>query len=419
MHVQQHSIHRRPHTIIKTNKQASIFKRFGIISLCLLILAITAGTLLPGNPLLRAMAAEATPSQPTGLSGIAGNQRVTLTWNPATNATAYTVERTDLASGQVQQLPDMITGTSATITALAIGHWYRFSIIPFNETIQGTPSSPVEVRTTGFQGSYSNYYVLGDSYSSGEGAPPYSGVAACFRSINSYSYQLGLGVPTPVTLACSGAIIDDIDKVVQVPVLGTTQLQQLQKSPQGNSLITLTIGGNDVRFAQELEKCIFSTRSCMSRQAVIAQEITALEPRLLQVYQEIRRAAPGADIIALGYPLLAAAPEIAYCHNPLIALGLSKSEMTMIRQLTGQLNATIAQAATQAGILSATTQVEQAFAGHEVCTKIKSDEWINEITGLTNMVHGSFHPEIPGYLADALATNAVRTNLYQNGMVRT
>jgi lysophospholipase L1-like esterase len=417
MHVEPRLV--QTQTSIAFKARTPAFKRFGITTICLILIAVVAGiALLPGGVITRAIAAGTTPSQPTFIDGVAGNQQVSLSWGVSENATGYLVERLDLATGQALQLPTMVTETSSTIGSLAAGRWYRFRIIPVNGTVQGAPSASIEIRTIGFQGTYAHYYVLGDSYSAGEGAPPYSGIKGCYRSVNSYGNQLGSGAPTPVIIACSGAVADDIDKITQIAGLAGTQLQPLHRHPLTNSLITLTIGGNDANFAQELQDCIFGLHACTSRREAISQRIAALEPRLAQVYREIRSAAPGADIIVLGYPLLAAAPDVASCHNPIIKVGLSKSEMSMIRDLAGQLNRVITQAAAQAGVISAADRVEQAFVGHEVCTKSQQNEWINEITGITNMIHGSFHPKLAGYTADAHAVNAGRIALYQTGMVR-
>ena len=298
------------------------------------------------------------------------------------------------------------------------GHWYRFSVTPVAGTIQGPSSDPLEIRTTGFSGSYQNYYALGDSYSSGDGAPPYQGAKKCYRSSNDYPYLLGAGTPTPVVIACAGAVLANIDQTVQFPWLPGTQLGQLQSSPRGNTLITLTIGGNDIGFSDEFIKCVFSFRSCTADRSKVSQAIIALQPRLVQVYRELRAAAPGADIIIVGYPLLLADPAIAHCHNPAVYFGLSGSEMQMIRDLASQLDTTIANAATQAGVFSATQEVEQAFAGHEICTAHESQEWINEIAGLNDALHDSFHPNSAGYQADARAIDSARTLLYQNGMTR-
>ncbi len=384
-----------------------------------IVIVFTIAVLLSGYFFLsgKALADAAVPGQPTSLSGTTGNQQVTLSWGAATDATGYLIGETDLENGQTVQLPTVVTTTATTLTGLQVGHWYRFNVTPVNGTTQGPASSAVEIRTTGYSGSYDNYYALGDSYSSGDGAPPYSGVSGCYRSTNVYSYLLGNGAPSPTLIACSGAVTANIDQTVQSSVT-QTQLGQLLSSPRGKTLITLTIGGNDVGFSSELTKCITSFTSCKSDASTVAQKITALQARLVQIYGELRSAAPGADIIIAGYPLLVANPSIADCHNPIVYTGLGAGEMTMIRTLAAQLDSVIATAATQAGVSNAAAQVEQAFAGHEACTKVESQEWINEIAGLNDSLHDSFHPNSAGYQAMAGAVNSARNSLYQSGMVR-
>lgn len=379
-----------------------------------LVILITGSLFFPE----KALAAAATPGQPTSINGTSGSQQVSLSWGQATGATGYLVNEKDLVTGQTVQLPTIVTTTSTIVTGLQVGRWYRFSITPVDDTTQGPASNPIEIRTKGFSGSYTNYYALGDSYSSGDGAPPYSGVSGCYRSTKAYPYLLSSGAPTPVLIACSGAVTANIDQTVQNSSLPGTQLGQLQSSPRGNTLITITIGGNDIGFSSELTKCITSFTSCKSDQSAISQKITALQTRLVQVYQELRTAAPGADIVIVGYPLLVADPSIADCHNPIVYTGLGAGEMQMIRTLAAQLDTTIAAAASQAGVSSATQQVIQAFAGHEACTANESQEWINEIAGLNDALHDSFHPNSAGYQALASAVNSARNVLYQNGMVR-
>lgn len=391
-----------------------VFPRF------LIILFLSLAILILGSPYLAntALAASAVPGQPTSLNGTTGNQQAALSWAAASNATGYLVNETDLVTGQTTQLSALVTATSTTVTGLQVGHWYRFTITAVNDVTQSSPSSPVEIRTTGFSGSYTNSYTLGDSYSSGEGAPPYNGASGCYRSTNGYAYLLGASVPTPTMIACSGAVTANIDQTVQSSSVPGTQLSQLLSGSRGKTLITITIGGNDVGFSSELTKCIASFSSCTSDQSSIAQSITALQSRLLQIYQELRAAAPGADIVILGYPLLVANPSIADCHNPIVYIGLSGSEMQMIRTLATQLDNEIATTATQAGVSNAAQQVIQAFAGHEACTATESSEWINEIAGLNDTLHDSFHPNSAGYQAMASAVESALQSLYQNGMVR-
>lgn len=373
-----------------------------------------------GPLFLSSYAYAATPllDKPTSLSGTSGNQQVTLSWNAVSRVTGYQVQLTDLVTGRTVLLSNVVEATTVTLTGLAVGHWYRFSIIPLAGTIQGSASDPIEIRTTGFSGHYDNYYALGDSYASGDGAQPYSGVAHCNQSTKGYPYLLAAGAPAPHLFACQGARTANIDTTVEFSNLPGTQLAQLQSSPRGNTLITVTVGGNDIGFSSQLENCIIGLSSCTSRRTAISQAINALEPRLVKVYQELRAAAPGADIIATGYPLLVADPATARCHNAILYVGLSKIELQMIRDLSAQLDRIITQAATQANITPATQQVEDVFAGHEACASHKSQEWINEIAGLNDSLQDSFHPNAAGFQAFASAINSVRTLLYQSGLVR-
>ena len=389
-------------------------KRFSLMFLVSLAILLS-GSFFVSNT---AFADAAVPGQPASINGSSGAQQVSLNWGAASGATGYLVNETDLVTGQTTQLSTLVTSTSTTVTGLKVGHWYRFTITGVDGTAQGPASNPIEIRTTGFSGSYDNYYALGDSYSSGDGAPPYFGASGCYRSKNVYSYLLGNGAPTPTLIACAGAVTADIDQEAQSSSVPGTQLSQLLGNPRGNTLITITIGGNDIGFSSELTRCITSFSSCKSDQSSISAKITALEPRLVQVYKELRSAAPGADIMIVGYPLLVANPSIADCHNPIVYVGLGAGEMTMIRTLATQLDNVIAQAATQAGVSNAAQQVAQAFAGHEACTKDESQEWINEIAGLNDALHDSFHPNSSGYRAMAGAVNSARNSLYQSGMVR-
>ncbi|GHO42777.1 GDSL-type esterase/lipase family protein [Ktedonospora formicarum] len=388
--------------------------RFWLVFFVPVLVALVGAIFLPTS----ALAAPLAPGKPTALNGQAGDQQVSLSWGSATDAAGYLVNETDLVSAQTQQLPTIITVTSTIITNLQAGHWYRFSITPLAGTLQGPASDPVEVRTKGYSGSYDNYYALGDSYSAGDGAPPYNGAKNCYRSTKGYPYLLSSGAPSPTLIACSGAVTGNIDSTVQYSWLPGTQLAQLQSGPRGKTLITLTIGGNDIGFSSELTNCITSFSSCKSHRASVSQKIINLEPRLVAVYQELRAAAPGADIIIVGYPLLVADPSLADCHNPVVYTGLGAGEMQMIRDLASQLNDAIAQAASTAGAFPATEEVEQAFAGHEACTANESQEWINEIAGLNDALRDSFHPNSAGYQALSRAVNSARDKLYQNGMVR-
>jgi PKD repeat protein len=102
------------------------------------------------------------------------------------------------------------------------------------------------------------YVALGDSFSSGEGVPPFSSSNSCHRSTAAYSQLIiksGLPhIPTKVDFwACSGSRSDDFYK----PNHDTNEPPQLDRLGDDVGLVTLTIGGNDVGFADILSWCLY------------------------------------------------------------------------------------------------------------------------------------------------------------------
>src|SRR5215467_4973953 len=104
--------------------------------------------------------------------------------------------------------------------------------------------------------SAAHYVALGDSYSSGVGAGSYiSSSGSCDRSTKAYS-QLWANANAPASytsVACSGAKTSDVING-QVSALSST-----------TTLVSITIGGNDVGFSSIIETCVLeSTSSCES-----------------------------------------------------------------------------------------------------------------------------------------------------------
>src|SRR3954469_11694522 len=104
-----------------------------------------------------------------------------------------------------------------------------------------------------------DYVALGDSYSSGVGAPGQVGL--CQQSPYGYPGQwAGRNRPrTFVNLTCGGAPTDDV-RNLQVPLLS-----------RGADLITITIGGNDAGFGRTLGACLVGTDADCTA-AVVAAE---------------------------------------------------------------------------------------------------------------------------------------------------
>lgn len=241
---------------------------------------------------------------------------------------------------------------------------------------------------------------LGDSYSSGLGAGEY--YDGCDRTNRAWPMVvLGGWVTDRALLACAGARIGDVAQ----------QVQQLAGLPRGTGrrLVTVTVGGNDVGFTDELTNCFTSPTPCTDREAVIGQRIDDLHQPLVALYRSIKRAAPGARVIVGGYPLLVRDPAVrADC--PALTDLLTVAERQMLRRLATRLNDAVDAAAATAGVQSMASWVERTFNGHEACDET-ADSWIHGIRVTqepdgTDTVKESFHPSSAGQSAYAKALAA-------------
>src|SRR3954452_3260658 len=171
-----------------------------------------------------------------------------------------------------------------------------------------------------------SYVALGDSYSSGVGTGSYTLDSACKRSMYAYPYLYTQKHPgTSLTfVACSGAKTSDL--------LAT----QIQAVTSATTLVTMTIGGNDIGFANLIYQCTLSDCSAALDNTRANLE-TTLGAALDRVYTTVKsRAAPGATIVVLGYPRVFSG---AGCFG---TLGISSTEQTKANALSDALDRMIA-----------------------------------------------------------------------------
>jgi lysophospholipase L1-like esterase len=225
-----------------------------------------------------------------------------------------------------------------------------------------------------------SYVALGDSYSSGLGAGNYIGSSgSCDRSTSAYS-QLWASANHPVSyvsVACAGATTSSVI---------SSQLSALNGS---TSLVSITVGGNDVGFSSVMETCVLeSTSSCVSAVNTAESEVaTQLPGELNSVLGDIRADAPAAKVVVLGYPELYDLSRSSSC------IGLSTTDRTDLNQAADQLDGAIQAAAQRFGDVY--VDVRPYFAGHEICD---SSSWLHSV----NIFHidESYHPTASGQ-ADA------------------
>jgi lysophospholipase L1-like esterase len=220
------------------------------------------------------------------------------------------------------------------------------------------------------------YVALGDSYSAGVGAGSYfSSSAACERSPNAYP-QLWDKASAPLSyasVACSNATTTTVI---------SSQLSALSKS---TTLVSITIGGNDVGFRSVMETCVLqSTRSCVSAVDKAEGEMTSQLPGdLNRLLADIAARAPNARVVLLGYPQPYDLSRSAGC------IGLSSTDRTALNTAASDLDAQIKAAAARYGDVFA--DVRKAFAGHQICD---ASSWLHSL----NFLHigESYHPTAAG-----------------------
>jgi lysophospholipase L1-like esterase len=221
-----------------------------------------------------------------------------------------------------------------------------------------------------------NYVALGDSYSSGVGAGSYtSSSGSCDRSTNAYS-QLWTNAHAPSSftfVACSGATTADVLS------------SQISAVTSATTLVSITIGGNDVGFSNVMETCVLdSTSSCVSAVNTAESEAqTQLPAKLDSVYAAIKAKAPGARIVVLDYPELYDLSKSSTC------IGLSTTDRTDLNQAADTLDNVIKTEAAKYGAVFA--DVRSAFSGHEICD---SSSWLHSVNILD--LDESYHPTASG-----------------------
>lgn len=217
-----------------------------------------------------------------------------------------------------------------------------------------------------------DYVALGDSYSSGVGAPGQSGT--CLRSNTSYAAQWAAR-NSPASfqfLACGGATTDDVLRT-QVPAMRP-----------GADLVSITIGGNDAGFAPTVLTCLTSSDSaCAAKVAEGRAYVSGTLPAKLDAtYRAIRDKAPGARVVVLSYPLLFDTSSIL-CE-------MSIAKRRSLNSGAQTLDDMIKSRAEAAGFVY--SDVRDEFTGHGACA---SRPWVNGLTVIPPQ--NSYHPNSKGY----------------------
>lgn len=203
---------------------------------------------------------------------------------------------------------------------------------------------------------------------------------------------LSLWAASRVHLACTGAVINDVDSQI------ASLKSRLLSTPTSPVAIQITISGNDAGFSNEIENCI--ANNCTSRESTIANRIDALAPRLTSLYTKLKTEFPYADVFVAGYPV----PIDPLGQNATPAcIAITPAERQIMKRLVVRLNNLLNSSRTSAlytrGVFVDAQRMVAVFSGKGACT---GPSWIN---GVSNPVVESYHPNEAGHLAYALEMN--------------
>jgi hypothetical protein len=318
-------------------------------------------------------------------------------------------------------LSGLVGGALGVVLAagyLGVSAWAENTSVP--------PARPLPAAVSGIHG---GYIALGDSYSAGEGLPPFAGntaLTACDRSV-SYAYPVLLHrllrsrdpQESFSFTACSGAVISGILHPSRRALLVPPQISGAVEPSVG--LVTLTIGGNNAIFSKVVSACVTSG-NCLEEQfpppgvtEATARPVppgpllTEWGPATIEqiglqdatLFRVLRHDFPNARIVVIGYPYLfpkTPAPGFPFvppmCSS--ILNRLSVHERVGIRELEDAFNDRTYEEAVAAGLEFVSPVA--IWDGHEPCGS--SGQYTNSIKPYLNFPNpvngGSFHPNVAG-----------------------
>jgi lysophospholipase L1-like esterase len=228
---------------------------------------------------------------------------------------------------------------------------------------------------------FTHYVALGDSYTAGPGIPqqtPESG--GCGRSDHNYPHLVSaaLAVGRFTDVSCGSATTAHMTTPQPLPG-GLTNGPQLDALTPDVDLVTLGIGGNDIRFGEIMLTCVRLSlllpvgAPCRHHYTRAGDElggrIDATAPKVAAVLAAIRQRAPAARILVVGYPVILPAAGPGCWPVMPIAVG----DVAWLRGVEGRLNAMLAAEAAKAGAGFVDTYASSV--GHDVC-RLPGTKWI-------------------------------------------
>lgn len=269
------------------------------------------------------------------------------------------------------------------------------------------------------------YVAMGDSFSSGEGNPPFEGASdanGCHRSSAAYPRLLQSELGEANFVACSGATTDDV-------INGKNgEPSQLDALSTDTEVVTITVGGNNIQFKEYATACISSTCDDSSSVYTTSWAIltdggredylpSKLEELFGQISNHLTTENVDAEVWIVGYPY--AVTGLSFLGDSVIeprcsylTLGEAMAAETLVDKLNEVIGDTVSDYKYSEDLrfnFVNPNNTPALFEGHELCT---DDPYINGIDSAAPP-NGSdsyvFHPNGDGHAvyADTIAAAIV------------
>lgn len=243
------------------------------------------------------------------------------------------------------------------------------------------------------------YVALGDSEAAGTGLLPYV-QQDCLRSLKAYPIVLAPRYGGVASHTCAGATT--ADALVQAQ----TAIAAGRLGP-ATELVTITVGMNDVGWQSVLLACS-TTGTAQACERAFAGAMAlgqALPQRIGALVLTVRSAAPAAQVVVAGYPLLFG-DLVAPCSIGSFqgtAVAVTPAQAALANLGVEQINLAIRAGALAAGATS--VDIGAAFDTHGLCDS--SGPWVSGLVNGKRTADRSLHLNWPGQRAYAAAIAAV------------
>ncbi|ANY09103.1 SGNH/GDSL hydrolase family protein [Pseudonocardia sp. HH130630-07] len=260
------------------------------------------------------------------------------------------------------------------------------------------------------RGPIGRYVALGDSYAAGPLIPVQTGTpVGCLRSDQNYPSVLArsAGFTDVTDVTCSGAVTEDMTAPQEVK-LGPNP-PQLDTLDGSESLVTITVGGNDIGFASIITECTARSSTNLLGAACrdfftaggsdeLVERIDEAGDKVADVLSEIRDRAPAARVAVVGYPSIL--PDTGPGCYPVAPF--SAGDTAYLRETEKRLNGMLAEQAAEAGMDYVDTY--GPTVGHDIC-QLPGVKWVEGLVPTSPAA--PVHPNAQGMRAMAAATGAV------------